>query len=478
MAETHVPTPEFGPRGFVAPSEELILAGVIADIDEAFGGGLNPSLSTPQGQLASSQAAIVGQVNDQFVNLTNQVDPAYAAGRMQDAIGRIYFIERQPSRPTTVTATCVGSAGVVIPTGALARTSDGQTYACSSGGTIPAGGSLELEFACTVDGPVPCAAGTLTQIFQAIAGWDSIDNAADGVLGRDVESRAEFEARRAQSVAKNAVGSLPALQGSVLEVPDVLDAYVTENASNFSATVGGVQLAPNSLYVAAVGGDDDLIAKAIWRKKSPGCAYNGNTTIVVEDDNPLYSPPFPSYSVTFQRPTALTVLFDVTIVDSAQVPADAVALIRAAIIAAFAGADGGQRARIGTTVFASRFYGAVQALGAWAEIVSIKVGSINTKSAVMIAAIADDVMTVTSMTYGAGSLAVGQTIVGAGVLPGTKIVALLSGTGATGTYQVGLSQSVPSGPFLRAATADLDQVVVNINQAPAVADGDVSVVLA
>jgi hypothetical protein len=85
-----------------------------ADIDQAFGGGLNPALETPQGQLASSFAAIKGNANDTFVNMANQFDPAFAAGRFQDALGRIYFIERNPALPTVVQATCSGLAEVPI----------------------------------------------------------------------------------------------------------------------------------------------------------------------------------------------------------------------------------------------------------------------------------------------------------------------------------------------------------------------------
>lgn len=82
---TNVPAPTFGPTGFVAPSESAILAGVQADFQAAFGGNLNfgtvsgsQTNPTPQGQLATSQAAIIGAAYDIFCNLTQMVDPAYA----------------------------------------------------------------------------------------------------------------------------------------------------------------------------------------------------------------------------------------------------------------------------------------------------------------------------------------------------------------------------------------------------------------
>ena len=51
-----------------------------ADINAAFGGNLNQALNTPQGQLASSIAAILGNVDDTFAFYTSQTDPAFALG--------------------------------------------------------------------------------------------------------------------------------------------------------------------------------------------------------------------------------------------------------------------------------------------------------------------------------------------------------------------------------------------------------------
>lgn len=467
-----VPGPSFGPEGFTTPTDAEILAGVQAAINSSFGGALNQSLSTPQGQLATSIAAIVASTYDAFAFLAAQMDPALASGRYQDAIARIYFLERTAAEPTTVQATCVGAPGTVIPDGVLALAADGNTYACSGGGVIPALGSVVLPFACTALGPITCPAGTLNSIFQAVPGWNSINNLADGVLGNVVESRAEFEARREASVAHNSTGSLPSILGAVLDIDGVLDAYVTENVQNAPLTIGGVTLSPHSLYVAAVGGDPDEVARAIWSKKAPGCDYNGNTTRVVLDDRAGYSPPYPSYNVTFETPPALRILFAVTISSGSLVPADAAAQIQAAVLAAFSGADGGSRARIGTTVFASRFYAAVAALGPWAQIVSLLVGSANSASAVFTGSIAGTTLSVSAVSSGA--LAVGQTIsdVAGAILPGTTIA---SGSGTT--WAVSKAQTVSS-RAMRSARATLNSAAVNIDQVPTVSVDDISVALA
>src|SRR5690242_9980609 len=133
-----VPQPSFGPNGFVPPAEADVLTAVKSDINAAFGNNLNMADETPQGQLAVSQTAAIGNANDAFVFLSQQMDPAYNIGRYQDAIARIYFIERIPASPTIVTVTCLGALGVVIPQNALVLAADGHQYAAISGGSIPA----------------------------------------------------------------------------------------------------------------------------------------------------------------------------------------------------------------------------------------------------------------------------------------------------------------------------------------------------
>lgn len=363
-----VPRPTFTPQGFQAPSEADILDGVQADYSAAFGGNLNPALETPQGQLASSETAVIGNKNDQFLYFTNQVDPAFAEGRMQDGIARIYFIERFPARPTVVPVVIGGLPSVLITAGTLIQAEDGNLYAAIEDGQIGSNGTVTMSFACTVPGPIPCPPQVFT-IYQAVPGWDTALSTVDGALGRLVEGRAEFEERRSASVALNGRGSLPSVRAAVLSVPNVLDAYVTQNVTGAPVTIGGFTLVAHSIYVAVLGGTSAAIGRAIWNAMDPGCDYNGGNTVTVTDTS--YDPPYPSYVVKFQRPDLIPIHFQVTIAAGTAVPADAQAQIQAAIVDAFGGGDGMQRARIGGTIYASRFYAPVAKLGGWAQIISI-----------------------------------------------------------------------------------------------------------
>src|SRR5260221_4978363 len=313
MATTNVPKPQFTPTGFVAPDESAVLAGVQQDINTAFGGNLNfsttggsPTNPTPQGQLASSLAAIIGNTNDTFLFQSTQTDPSYAEGRFQDAIGRIYFMERLPSLPTTLVVQCIGATNTLIPVGSQIVDPGGNIYKSLASGTIGPSGSVNITFAAVVPGFL--AVPITVEIFIAIPGWDVVI-IASGVAGQDVESRAAFEQRRGLSTAANSAGSLPSILGAVLGVPGVSQAFVFENATGSPTVQSNVTLPAHSLYVAAFGGNPANVAKAIWTRKAPGCGYAaGNVTVSIQDTSPGYVPPFPTYTVTYQIPNPLPLL--------------------------------------------------------------------------------------------------------------------------------------------------------------------------
>jgi hypothetical protein len=372
---TSVPAIQFTPQGLILPNDTDILAGVQEDINYAFGGGVNPDLRAPQGQLASSEAAIISDKDAQIAEVVNQMDPQYSSGRFQDAIGRIYFLTRKPATSTVAACVLTGLIGTPIPAGTLAQDTSGNTYALTAPVTIGDGGTVMSQWANILSGPIACPAGTLIRVYQAVSGWDAIANPTDGTLGQLVESPQEFEYRRQQSVALNGNGSVPSIYANVFNVPNVLDCYVIDNPAGVEVDYGSTlyPLAAHSLYVAVVGGIADDIAKAIWDFKDPGCNYNGNTTVAVTDPSG-YSYPPPTYQVSFEIPAPLPILFAVSIVNSTSLPSNIATLVQNAIIAQFNGTNGGQRARIGALLLASAYFGPIANIATGLQLISCALG--------------------------------------------------------------------------------------------------------
>lgn len=386
MSGTSVPAIQWTASGLVLPTDAAILAGVQSDQQKAFGGNLSLSLSSPQGQIAQSQTAIISDKNAQIAKLANQVDPANAEGVMQDAIGAIYFMKRIAASGTLVSGTCSGLAGTVIPAGAIAQDTAGNQYALLSSVTIGSGGSVVGQFQCLTTGPIACPIGTLTTIYKAISGWESVTNATAGVPGVNEESRADFELRRQNSVGVNSLNSIQAVRAAVLAVLNVVDAYVTDNSTNATVNTGPTNypIIANSIYVAVAGGDPAAVAQAIWSKKSLGCQYNGSTTYTYTDDSAGITP-YPTYTIKWVTPTSTPVYFAVDLVNNANLPSNITTLVQNAILAAFNGQDGGSRARIGSTLYAGRYFTGISAIGNGVELLSIGIGTAPSPTATSLA---------------------------------------------------------------------------------------------
>ena len=372
-----VPTIQWTAGGLVVPTAAAVLAGVQQDINAAFGGNLNfTNGQTPQSQLAASWAANINAANAAIAYMVNQTNPLTASGFMQDGIGQIYFLDRNPGLPTVVQCLCTGAVGTPIPVGAQAQDTSGNVYVCTQAGVIGSSGNVTLPFENIVLGPIACPANTLTNIYVQIPGWDSINNPTAGVLGADVETQTAFEIRREASVASNSQGALQSVYGAVFGVSGVIDAYCYENDSSAAITVGATNysMVPNSIYVGVAGGEAAAVAQAIYTKKSPGCNMNGNTTVVVTDTSG-YQSPQPTYNITYNVLTDTPIYFSVQIQNSSSLPANITTLVQNAIVAQFSGANGAPRARAGANLLASQYYAPVIAIAPGTiSVVSILVG--------------------------------------------------------------------------------------------------------
>lgn len=375
---SNVPALQITSTGVVAPEAVTIRGGVLADENIAFGGELDiVTPSTPQAYLADQLTTNIRNSNAAIAYFVSQVDPATAEGRMQDAIARIYFLERNGATASVVQALCTGQPGATLQAGALAQDDAGNLWASSGAVTFGGGGTATVQFVCQTLGSVELGIGELTKIAQTAPGWDAITNLGAATVGTETETRANFERRRQESVAINARGTPPAIRAAVFAVSGVLDVFVYDNYTNAVLNYGATNypLAPHSVYVGVIGGDDQAVADAIWSRKDLGCDMNGNTTVTV-DDTEGYSYPYPSYDIKFERPASLPILFAVQLANSSALPSNIVDLTKAAILATFTGANGAQRARMGGAIFASNFYAAVAQIDASVSIIQIKIGTV------------------------------------------------------------------------------------------------------
>lgn len=331
---------------------------------------LNTSMTTPQGQLATSLAAIINNKNIDLLRICNNFDIDKATGVWLDALCALFNISRKEAVPTTVECVCTGLGGTVIygmneENPSKVADLSGNVYVCQTTTTIPAGGSVTVTFQNEVGGNIPCQANTVTNIVTTVAGWDTVNNPNNGIIGSDTETDAELRKRYKQFVNNNASGTIGSLVSAVLGLDGVLDCVGAENPSGSAISVGGYTINANTYALSVLGGNNSDIAAAMYEKHSMA-TQTGNTTVTYTDPDTSVS-----YNFSIVRPTKLSYFFKVTLANEAALPANISDLVKDAIYEDFYD----NRVKINSTTYASRFFNAINSIANNIEIVSIEMAS-------------------------------------------------------------------------------------------------------
>ena len=313
--------------GVVVPDTSTTLQDVINEYQGIFGDDLVTDPSTPEGMLIAAETTSRQSVARNNATLANQLNPNLAGGQFLDAIWALTGGQRVQATRSTVSCTLAGIANTTIPAGSQARTTAGALFEAVNTVIIPASGTLTgVAFQSVETGAIAAGAGTLTQIVDAILGWDTITNPAGAVLGLAEESDAVSRARRRQTLGLIGRSVSEAITSAINDIDGVNSLAYRENTSSTTMTIDGISLVAHSIWVCVDGGADTAIAQALLTNKTAGAAFNGAQSVSVTD-------PFSgqSYAVLFDRPTPTAIAIQVTITSGSEAidPADA---IRTAIL--------------------------------------------------------------------------------------------------------------------------------------------------
>lgn len=331
---------------------------------------LNIEPSSPMGQVLDLIVAEIEAKNSEIVFLANMVNPETATGKYLDALAALYGLDRKISEPTVVNCVLTGLKGTVIPYGAIAQDSLGNQYrhSAANGAQVDDTGSVTTTFTAINHGPLEVAAGSVNRIVTTIAGWDSITNPTAGVIGRDEETDAELRNRMIESYAVNATGYVEAIEANLAALEGVLDVRVLENPTNAEVTQYGVAIDPHSILIAIVGGEDSDIAKTIYQRKDAGCGTTGDYEVQFIDET-YYNA---TYNYKIVRPQNQSLKISVTFFGTSMNETEKNNVIQAIIQDAL-GQGANDRISLASTVYASRFYQAIQSQTS-APIAQIQVG--------------------------------------------------------------------------------------------------------
>lgn len=299
--------------GFVIKPLDVIKAEMEAELKAYRGDAFDVTATSLAGQIIAIVAAKHSEIWELNQAIYNASDPDGANDAALENIAALCpGIIRDPATKSTVTCTCNLDNGTYLA-GTLIAHVDGDTTArfvssedvTRSGGT----GNESVEFEGETAGALVATAGTLTEIAEPVSGWNSVTNAADAVIGDDVETNAALRLRREQQIQLAGSSSVNGIRADVLDLDTVESCVVEENVTDVAA--GG--LAPHSIRViyVPVGSEDDAgVAAAILDSKAGGIATNGAQSEVVVDDSGF------SHTILLDRATAIPVHFEVFLDDS------------------------------------------------------------------------------------------------------------------------------------------------------------------
>jgi len=262
----------------------------------------------------------------QLENVVRFLDPDAATGVVQSASVQINGINRRAATASRVDLQLTGTPGTIIQLGQ--RVSDPMqviTFVTTMPITLSGAGVGVVPALAEVTGPVPAQTATLTNILTPVAGWVSVVNLQDAILGELEESDSILRARRARTTEAPSQSTSEAIFSALSNIPGAEFVRLLVN-STFTTDARGIP--GKSIAAVLQGGDDQLIAETLFLRTAAGVGYFGNTARVITDRQGIDN------QVRWIRPTPVPVFIaiNLTINDMRQFGADGVDRIIEAIL--------------------------------------------------------------------------------------------------------------------------------------------------
>ena len=261
------------PTGVITTDDAgLILQQVNTEYQNAFGtdlivpDSLNlQGASTPQGLLIITEALARIALADNNAILANQINPNVAGGIFLDAILALTGLSRNPATQSFCTINLNGVVGTSIPAGSqLQETTYGNTFETVNTYVIPTGGTYYGASLFSVDyGPINADANSTWTIVSSVLGLETATNNTQAQLGTITQSDISAREYRLNAIGVQGSSIAAAIIAAVTIVINkdtapsvgVPSVKYLENQTSSPATIEGVSMVANSIYLCVNGGD-------------------------------------------------------------------------------------------------------------------------------------------------------------------------------------------------------------------------------
>ncbi len=348
-------------NGFTPKTTDDILASLRTKLKALFGEEFAADLDT------SVVGQFIGVFTGELADLWNAAQavwrsryPSLATGVSLDAVAEETGAVRLAAARSTVDLTWSGDDGTVIPVGTIARVASSDARFRTTVEGVIASGSVTVATESIDFGPILGPSGTIDDIVTPISGVDSVTNALDADVGRDIETDADFRIRRQSLLREQGEATIGAIRSDLLALDDVDEVRMFNNPSN---STDGDGLPPHSFEAVVRGGDDDEIAAEIFDSQPAGIESYGTETAMVEDENG------DSQTVKYSRPVDVNMYAEIEVTTDDSYPDDGDDQIKQAIVDYWLAFD----QRIGKDVITNAFYGAVYAISGVTQVTTLEI---------------------------------------------------------------------------------------------------------
>lgn len=348
---TKYPLETLGPTltvaGISVPPYADIYQSLQASFQAIYGSDAYIDPDSQDGQLLAVIAKAIHDANQAAVSIYNSFSPSKAEGEALSSNVKINGIARKVPTKSQVVLNLTGVAGTVITNG-VAEDSNGNRWDLPATVTIGSSGSATVTALAQNSGAVTSGIADITQIVTPTLGWQSVTNPSSPIKGAPVEKDGELRIRQALAVSNQAVAVINSIHAAISALPGVLRSKVYENDTDTTNAFG---LPPYSISAVVYGGDATEIATAIRRRKTPGAATAGSTTVTINDE--LGDP----ININFDFVTTVDVLVGVAIKQRPGFTTSTSQAIKEAIANYINTLDIGQRVDLGRIYLPAQLFG-------------------------------------------------------------------------------------------------------------------------
>lgn len=280
---------------------------LVAALQAIYGDDINVSQNSPDGQLINIFAQAVIDNLELLIDVYNGFSVEAAYGVILDQRVALNGLSRIPGT-YTITPVSITVDRALTLTGLDALDSDpnasvftvaddaGNQFYLEETQAIAVAGTASYDFRAVEIGQVETSPNTITNQITTVLGVTAVNNpAVASTTGINEETDAQLKIRHAAMFKLASTGPADAVRAAILEVENVVDAFVVENETGATIADGPENIPAHTIWAIANGGTDADVAEAIYNKKAPGCGMYGATTVVVT------RPQGNSVSVKFSR---------------------------------------------------------------------------------------------------------------------------------------------------------------------------------